>query len=447
MKPATVAATNLAISSEMAIVGGTPLKGEIAVQGAKNSVSKCMVAAMLTAEPCVLKNVPNIDDVHVVSEMIRALGGTVEEISPGTLCITARTIKEIAPTELRSIAGRSRIPILFAGPMLARSRHAMVPELGGCKIGPRPVDFHLKALEQLGAHIEHVPKGFVMHTPGLIGNRITLPYPSVGATEQILFAATLAEGVTVIANAAVEPEIIDLIALLQKMGAIISVDTDRTVTIIGVRELHGYDHTVMPDRLEAASWACAAIATDGRITVRNARQLDMTTFLNKYQQIGGAFEIHDDGITFSRGRDLTSIAIETDVHPGFMTDWQQPFVVALTQARGASVVHETVYENRFGFTDALVRMGANIQLYRECLGGKLCRFGQKNHLHSAIIMGPTPLTGARISIPDLRAGFSYIVAALTARGETTIEHMEIIGRGYERFSEKLLALGARIVRG
>lgn len=447
MNRASSLATPAAISTEMVIVGGTPLKGEIAVQGAKNSVSKCMVAAMLTAEPCTLKNVPNIDDVHVVSDMIRALGGTVEEVAPGTVRITAESIKEIAPTELKSIAGRSRIPILFAGPMLARFGHAMVPELGGCKIGPRPVDFHLAALQQLGATIEHVPKGFVMRTTRLVGNRIHLPYPSVGATEQILLASTLAEGVTVISNAAVEPEIIDLIALLQKMGAIISVDTDRTVTVIGVQALHGYDHTVMPDRLEAASWACAAIATNGHITVRNARQLDMTTFLNKYQQIGGAFEIHDDGITFSRGRELTSIAIETDVHPGFMTDWQQPFVVALTQAHGASVVHETVYENRFGFTEALKRMGANIQLYRECLGGKQCRFGQRNHLHSAIIMGPTPLIGARIAIPDLRAGFSYIVAALTARGESTVEHMEIIGRGYERFSEKLQALGARIIRG
>ncbi len=430
----------------MVLSGGRPLTGEITVQGAKNSVSKCMVAAMLTAEPCILKNVPNIDDVHVVSDMIRALGGSVEQLQPGTIRITAAEIKEIAPTELKSIAGRSRIPILFAGPLLARLGHAMVPELGGCKIGPRPVDFHLSALEHLGATIERVPKGFVMRRDHMIGNRIQLPYPSVGATEQILFAATLAEGVTEISHAAVEPEIIDLIALLQKMGAIISVDTDRTITIVGVPALKGYDHTVMPDRLEAASWACAAIATNGSIKVRNARQLDMTTFLNKFQQIGGAFAMHDDGITFSRGRELTSIAIETDVHPGFMTDWQQPFVVALTQAHGASVVHETVYENRFGFTDALRRMGANIQLYRECLGGKQCRFGQRNHMHSAIIMGPTPLIGSRIAIPDLRAGFSYVVAALTASGETTIEHMEIIGRGYERFSEKLKALGAIVVR-
>jgi UDP-N-acetylglucosamine 1-carboxyvinyltransferase len=230
------------------------------------------------------------------------------------------------------------------------------------------------------------------------------------------------------------------------MGAIISIDTDRTITIIGTDNLKGAEHSIIPDRLEAASWACAALVTDGKIYVHNARQLDMTTFLNTFKQIGGQFEVIDSGITFSRGKDLRSAAIETDVYPGFNTDLMQPLVVALTQTKGASIIHETVYENRFSFVSELQKMGSRIQLYRECLGSnKRCRFGRQNHYHSAVIMGPTPLLGASISVPDLRAGMSYVIAALGAKGMSTIEHIDIIGRGYEHFIEKIESLGADII--
>lgn len=426
--------------------GGAPLRGIIDLKGAKNAVPKCMVAALLSNQPSTLYNVPLIEDVRVASEMISELGGYVEEPSPGTLVIHSPKLHAIEPRRLKEIAGKGRIPILFAGPLLHRTGEALVPELGGCKIGTRPVNFHLNILKQLGATITEVPKGYHITAPnGLTGARIMLPYPSVGATEQALLASVLARDVTEIRNAAVEPEIIDLVTLLQKMGALITVDVNRSITVEGVQSLSAYEHTVIPDRIEAASWGCAAAATNGEIFVRGARQLDMLTFLNTFQKAGGGFSVQNDGITFWRENQLKSTVIETDVHPGFMTDWQQPFVVLLTQAKGASIIHETVYEERFGFTDALVKMGAHIQLYTKCLGGNTrCRFNNYKNWHSAVIVGKTPLKGANISIPDLRAGFSYVIAALAANGKSRLEHISMIGRGYERFEEKLANLGAKI---
>ena len=239
----------------------------------------------------------------------------------------------------------------------------------------------------------------------------------------------------------------DLIAVLQKMGAIISVDTDRVIRIEGVDRLDGYTHTALGDRIEAASWASAALATGGDITVKGATQPEMMMFLNTFRKVGGRFDVQDDGIRFWHpGGDLSPIVLETDVHPGFMTDWQQPLVVALTQAKGLSIVHETVYENRFGFTDALRGMGATIQVYKECLGGRDCRFGQRNFHHSAVISGPTPLTAADIEVPDLRGGFSHLIAALAAKGTSTVRGISLIDRGYENFQDKLVALGADVRR-
>src|SRR5690606_16208160 len=253
-------------------------------------------------------------------------------------------------------AGSSRIPILFCGPLLHRLGHAFIPDLGGCRIGDRPIDFHLAALRQFGAQVEKTPQGLDITAPnGLHGTKFELPYPSVGATEQVLLTAVLAEGVTELRNAAVEPEIIDLICVLQKMGAVIMVHTDRVIEIEGVSSLGGYQHRPIPDRIEAASWAAAALATGGDVWVRGARQPDMMTFLNVFRAVGGGFEIDDGpdgGIRFWHpGGELHAVAIETDVHPGFMTDWQQPMVVALTQAHGLSIVHETVYERRLGYTE------------------------------------------------------------------------------------------------
>ncbi len=258
-------------------------------------------------------------------------------------------------------AGSSRIPILFCGPLLHRLGEAFIPDLGGCRIGDRPIDYHLEVLRKFGAIVDKLPSGIRMTAPnGLHGAKVELPYPSVGATEQVLLTAVRAEGITELKGAAIEPEIMDLINILQKMGAIITVDTDRVIRIEGVDRLVGFAHTALFDRNEAASWAAAALATSGDIFVGGARQPEMLTFLNVFRKVGGAFEIHDDGIRFYHpGGELKPVVIETDVHPGFMTDWQQPLVVALTKANGVSIVHETVYEQRFGFVDALVEMGAD----------------------------------------------------------------------------------------
>jgi UDP-N-acetylglucosamine 1-carboxyvinyltransferase len=235
------------------------------------------------------------------------------------------------------------------------------------------------------------------------------------------------------------------------MGAIIKVHTDRIIEIQGVQRLGGYTHRPIPDRIEAASWAAAALATRGDVMVHGARQADMMTFLNVFTAVGGAFEVDDapdGGIRFWHpGQELTAVAIETDVHPGFMTDWQQPMVVALTQARGLSIMHETVYEKRLGYTEALNRMGATIQTYRECLGGTPCRFGRRNFMHSAVISGPSKLHAAELVIPDLRAGFSHLIAALAAEGTSKVHGIRLIHRGYEDFEAKLAALGAQVELG
>ncbi|HCN20999.1 MAG TPA: UDP-N-acetylglucosamine 1-carboxyvinyltransferase, partial [Arthrobacter bacterium] len=399
------------MSSVLTIRGGVPLTGRVSVRGAKNLVPKAMVAALLGNEPSVLRNVPEIKDVEVVTSLLQLHGVTVvKDPVNGDLTLDPKAAKTAPSTAIDAHAGDSRIPILLCGPLIHAIGEAFIPDLGGCKIGDRPIDYHLNVLRQFGAVVEKRPGGIHISAPkGLHGAKIDLPYPSVGATEQVLLSATRAEGITELSGAATEPEIIDLIAVLQKMGAIISVQTDRTIRIEGVRDLGGYNHRALSDRNESASWASAALVTRGDIFVEGASQRDMMTFLNTYRKVGGGMDIGEDGIRFyHRGGKLNPLVLETDVHPGFMTDWQQPLVVALTQAEGVSIVHETVYENRFGFTDALIRMGASIQVHRECLGSVPCRFGQRNFLHSAVISGPTQLKGADIDVPDLRGGFSHL---------------------------------------
>ncbi len=429
----------------LTVHGGNPLRGTIAVRGAKNFVSKAMVASLLGERPSRLANVPQIRDVVVVTGLLEAHGVRVtHDGAADRLELDPANVERAHVADIDALAGSSRIPILFCGPLLHRLGEAFIPDLGGCRIGDRPINYHLDVLRRFGAVVEKRPQGIALVAPRrLQGTKLELPYPSVGTTEQVLLTAVRAEGVTELRNAAIEPEIMDLIAALQKMGAIISVEVDRVIRIEGVDALGGFVHRALPDRIEAASWACAALATGGDITVRGARQLEMMTFLNVFRKVGGLLDIDDEGIRFRHpGGTLSSLVIETAVHPGFMTDWQQPLVVALTQAKGLSIVHETVYENRFGFTNALHEMGAQIQLYRECLGGLACRFGQRNFKHSAVVSGPSPLHGADIEVPDLRGGFSHLIAALAAEGTSHVGGIGIIDRGYERFQDKLDALGA-----
>lgn len=431
-------------SDEIVIRGGKPLVGRIEVRGAKNLATKAMVASLLGDTPSILKDVPDISDVKVVRGLLEVHGVRITDPARGELILDPSNVESAHFAEIDAHAGSSRIPILFCGPLLHKLGEAFIPDLGGCRIGDRPIDFHLDALRAMGAVVDKQLNGIHLTAPnGLKGAEIELPYPSVGATEQVLLSSVLAEGVTELRNAAIEPEIMDLIAILQKMGAIVTVEPSRTIFIEGVESLRGYTHRAINDRNEAASWASAALATNGDIFVEGADQQDLMTFLNVFRKVGGGFDIQEDGIRFYREREtLRPVVVETDVHPGFMTDWQQPLVVALTQAEGTSIVHETVYENRFGFTDALNEMGADIVVHKEGLPGHDRRVARRPFEQAAVITGPTTLHAANVRVPDLRGGFSHLIAALTAEGESHITNVGIISRGYEHFIPKLRKLGA-----
>jgi UDP-N-acetylglucosamine 1-carboxyvinyltransferase len=427
----------------LTVSGGKPLVGSICVAGAKNALGKQLVASLLTAEPCYFSNVPDITEIHSILAMLESVGTQIEWTTNSSLVLHT---PKLSTTEVHErYSGFNRIPILLIGPILHRAKEVRVPLLGGCKIGNRPVDFHLMALEQMGAKVEIDSSGFKATASDLKGTSIRLPYPSVGATENILLSAVLAKGTTVIENAAIEPEIIDTIALLVKMGASILVDVDRRIIIRGVNTLCGASHSPIGDRIEAASYAIAAAATKGRITVKGINISHILSFLHHFRQMGGDFSSEGDSITFFRKSSrLQPVHLETDVHPGFMTDWQQPMVVALTQAEGTSTVHETVYETRFGYTDMLVQMGASISLVTSCLGHKPCRFRERDHAHSAIITGATKLHSQHIIIPDLRAGFAYVIAGLLADGRTAIGGFKYLARGYADIPQKLAELGVKV---
>lgn len=430
--------------SKFIIKGGNPLNGKVKVSGAKNSATKLLVASLLTDKECTLHNSPNkISDIIITKKICEILGSEISLDGDVLKTKTAKIKTHHVPEELGNL---NRIAVLLAGPLLLRTGKAEIPIPGGCKIGSRPVNFHIEGLKQLGANVEIKDDYFILQADGLKGANIHLDYPSVGATENIIIASTLAKGKTIITNAAIEPEIIDLIKFLQKMGAIIEISTDRKITIEGVDKLNGAEHTVVPDRNQAASFACAGIASKGDVYIENAVQDDLITFLNSIRRIGGKYEISNGGIRFYYDGKLKAVTIETNVHPGFMTDWQQPFVILLTQAEGISIVHETVYEQRFGYVEALKKMGAEIELFNTCLGASPCRFVNTQYYHSAIIKGPTKLKAAEIDIPDLRAGFSYLIAGAIAKGESILNNTMYIDRGYEDIDQKFRDLGVEIER-
>lgn len=424
--------------------GGKKLEGEVKLAGAKSAAPKMMIASLLTDEPCVLENFPNIGDTAITAELCRNIGSKVI-VDRDKAMIQTQSIKTNRVLEL---SRKNRISILALGPLLVRTGEAEVPILGGDKIGPRPVDFHLKALRALGAEIEE-NKGISYHAyapRGLKGASIEFEFPSVGATENAILASVLANGITVLKNAAMEPEIIELIKMLQKMGAIIELAPPRTITIEGVKRLNGVTHRVPPDRNEAVSFACLAIATRGKILVKDAIQEHLITFLNTVRRLGANYEVGPEGIIFSCDCGLRPIGIETATHPGFMTDWQQPMAVVLTQALGKSSIHETIYEDRFAYAKDLNSLGAKIITVTDCPDGSPCRFYGKNYRHSAFIEGPTKLFGGKLRVRDLRSGMVNITAALVAEGESVIEGVEEIDRGYERIDERLRNLGAEIER-
>ncbi|MBS0621252.1 MAG: UDP-N-acetylglucosamine 1-carboxyvinyltransferase [Verrucomicrobia bacterium] len=434
------------------ITGGKALEGSVKAGGAKNAVTKLLVASLLSDRRCTFYNVPDIAEVEVTVALCEEIGSQVHwDRAEGVIEIVTKEVQSSYVPQ--RFSGSNRIPILMIGALLGRTdEDIIVPTAGGCKIGKRPVDFHISALEKLGAQIEYrvmKKEGAYLaraHT-GLKGSTIHLPFPSVGATENAILAAVRAKGTTLIKNAAVEPEILDLILFLQKLGVAISLDIDRTIRIQETRKFYDVEHVVITDRIEAASLGLAGISTKGRVFVEGAQQQHMISFLNKLREVNAGFEVKRDGIEFFYNGPLKGgIHLETDVHPGFLTDWQQPFVVLLTQATGASVVHETIYENRFGYTQTLKEMGADIELFTECLGSKECRFAGQNFHHSIVVKGPTPLQSKDVTIPDLRAGFAYVLAALLAPDTSCLHGVHYLDRGYENVVKKLSALGADISR-
>lgn len=418
-----------------------PLRGDVTVRGSKNAVTKHMLAAMLGDGPSTVGNAPRVGDVEITAEMLRAVGCGVEREGD-----TLRVEPTAAPQSAvpQTFTGRNRIPVLMLGPLLNLTGEAFVPMVGGDQIGPRPLDFHIQALTAMGAQITVDEKGIHAVTRRLHGTRIALPYPSVGATESVMLSAVLAEGRTVITNAAVEPEILELALFLQRMGAGIQLQPDRRILIEGVERLHGAASRLAGDRLEAFSYLVAGLLTGGQVRVHGCAQDRLVTAIETLRKMGAQFEIDDSYITASAPGGLRSAAVSTDTHPGFMTDWQQPLLVLMSQARGLSVLHETVFENRFVYVDALKQLGCEIELFPMCLGGNACRFHDTNYLHSAVVHGPSKLVGAEVHVPDVRTGFSSVIAASIAEGPSVLLDVESLERGYDEPLARLQSIGMTI---
>ncbi|MFN8102927.1 MAG: UDP-N-acetylglucosamine 1-carboxyvinyltransferase [Acidimicrobiia bacterium] len=420
-----------------------PLHGDVTVRGSKNAVTKHMVAALMGDSASTITNTPDVGDVEITAGMLRALGCEVG-VDPGRVVVEPEKI-ESGRVPL-TFTGLNRIPILMVGPLLHRTGEAFVPLVGGDEIGARPVDFHVEALIRMGADVELTPDGLEAKAERLRGTHLRLPYPSVGATETILLSACLAEGRTVLENAAIEPEVIELALFLQRMGAIVEMRPDRQFVIEGVERLTGADHRLQGDRIEAVSYLVAGVITGGRVRVHGCSQDRLVTAISTLHRMGARFEITDDWVAASaEPGSLRSAAVETGTHPGFMTDWQSPLVALFTQCEGLSVLHETVYEGRFPYVRALNEMGAQIEVFDTCLGGSECRFHYSSAGHSVVVRGPTPLHGAEITVPDIRGGFAYVLAAAAAEGATTLLGTHHLDRGYNRPVENFAALGLDIV--
>lgn len=424
------------------IQGGHPVGGRIKSLGAKNFATKAMVAALLAEGRTRLLNTPRIGDVEITCDLLAASGAKLAWSGESDLEIDATTIQSAEVPVPDS--GSNRIPILLLGVLLHRLGEAHVPVVSGCNIGARPVDFHLTAARMFGAEIDVAPDGYRARRRGpLKACHYALPYPSVGATESCLYLGVLAKGTSIIENVATEPEIIALITMLNAMGARIQLLPNRELVIEGVERLYATTFEALGDRIEAASWAALAAATDGEITVDGIDPSTLINFFGPFNAVGGGVSIEGPkSIRFFRRHHLKSIVLETDVFPGFATDWQQPFAVLLTQAKGTSIIHETVYERRFDYLDALSSLGAKTQIETHCLGSVNCRFRGRDHPHSAIIQGPTALhsEGLTLDVPDLRAGLAYVMAAALARGTTTVTSIAKIERGYGNLLERAKGL-------
>jgi UDP-N-acetylglucosamine 1-carboxyvinyltransferase len=417
----------------IAITGGARLNGEIAISGAKNSAIKLMVASLLTDEPLRLTNMPRLADTRFLGQLLRRLGVEVTE-SDGddgaqTVLHAPEVTSALAPYDL---VRQMRASFNVLGPLLARTGHAKVSLPGGCSIGARPVDLHLKAMEALGAHIDlHEGYVYAQAPRGLKGAEIDFPIVSVGATEHAMLAAVLARGTTVIKNAACEPELDDLAQCLNAMGAKVEGAGTSTITITGVDRLHGASHAVIPDRIETGTYAVAAAMAGGEVRLTRTRADFIQALLDKIEEAGAEVIPNNDGVTIRRnGARLKAVDIETGVYPGLATDLQAQFMALMTMADGESVIRETIFENRFMHVPELARLGADISIQ----GGE------------ARVRGVASLDGAQVMATDLRASVSLVIAALAARGETVVNRVYHLDRGFERLEEKLGACGADVRR-
>jgi UDP-N-acetylglucosamine 1-carboxyvinyltransferase len=419
-------------STAYVIEGGQPLRGNIPVSGAKNAVLKLMAAAVLCDEPCTIGNAPRIADVEYILETLRDLGAQACWIEEHTLRIHARDLDwDFIPLEA---AKRLRASFVLLGPMLGRRRKVIIPNPGGDRIGRRPVNVHVEALRALGAEIDYKWGYYFSRAPGgLKGTELRLAEASVTGTENVLMSAVLAEGRTVITNAAAEPEVDNLIDFLNAMGGQIrrSPDDAHTIVVDGVaREaLHGASIDVIPDRIEAGSFAVAAAITGGEVLLEGARADHLEEFIGALRHTGVEVSREADGLRVGGKPPFREHRINTAIYPGFPTDLQAPFSLALVEADGVSTIKENLYEDRFDYAAALQRMGANIHVF---------------DAHTAAIYGPCQLHGSEVEIPDLRAGATLVLAALAAEGTSRITGIEHVARGYEDMVGKLGRAGARI---
>ncbi len=417
----------------IAIIGGARLEGVIPISGAKNSAIKLMAASLLTDEPLRLTNMPRLADTRFLGHLLQRLGTEVEEREgengAETLLHTREIVSGIAPYDL---VRQMRASFNVLGPLIARTGQAKVSLPGGCTIGARPVDLHLEALRTLGATIDlHEGYVYAQAPRGLIGAEIVFPFVSVGATEHAMLAAVLAHGETVLTNAACEPELADLADCLNKMGAKVTGAGTSTIRIEGVARLSGTTHSVVPDRIETGTFALAAAMAGGEVRLTRTRSDFIDTLLDKMEEAGVGVIRHEDGVTIKRnGGRLQAVEIETDPYPGFATDLQAQFMALMTLADGESVIRETIFENRFMHAPELARLGADISVS----GGE------------ARVRGVEALEGAPVMATDLRASVSLVIAALAARGETLVNRVYHLDRGFERLEEKLGACGAQIRR-
>lgn len=428
------------------INGGNKLTGEVIVSGSKNVVLKAIIAACLTDEPVEIKNVPQISDVFVMLELVKEIGGQVKH-SGYTVKIQLEKVKSVKiPLEM---GAKIRTSAMFLAPLLVRKREALIPNPGGCRIGARPIDWHIKGLIKMGAESKYNSRDGYFHvkTNGLHGATYRFEKNTHTGTETLIMAAALAADRTVLENAAQEPEVDDLIRLLNSMGAKIKRTKPREIVIDGVRKLKGTSFEVPPDRNEVVTFAILSALTGGDIRIKNVRIEDVGGFLSKFKEAGGIWEKKNSSTRFYMKNGIKSSHIVTSSHPGFMTDWQGPWAIFMTQAQGVSSIHETVYGNRFGYVNELLKMGADLEIYQPKIANPLKFYNfhyHKNGKHAIRIHGRTNLHNAVLNISDLRAGATLVIAALIARGESIIFGVEHLERGYEAFDSRLKNLGANI---